>query len=442
MYLCRCREYLNYSPMLCYTQVKKHSGGHMTRISSGRRFCALIALVFFAFSVHAGLVTIEWSWRAADDEITVFRYRLNDQEWVHVDSSVTSYILEGVDEELAYMFEIQQSYDGENFSTSSTYEYPGIQEASEKASAEFDSSPEVIDSPPEMIGTAPEVIGTAPEVIDSPPEMITTAPEMIESAPLGIDSAPMVISEPVGEAAVISEPAVMEDEIVLIDEISPEAGVPETDLPETAEQPAEVVEAAAATPQVKPLTPMSGDELIEALDSNPAMAVELFIGTGGKGDNVFLSDLFDPDDVYTDLRTRILPSFTFEYVYPGIATFTPESYLSLRAGIGFTLYEEAASGNSVIAPDIRAGVSYTRRFSEKWSADAALGLSVMFADKDLSTGSQANLFYGPYVALIGRYDISEVFSIAAMAETRFLMSNLFTPYELTGIVRLGVTYRF
>ena len=435
MYLCRCREYLNYSPMLCYTQVKKHSGGHMTRISSGRRFCALIALVFFAFSVHAGLVTIEWSWRAADDEITVFRYRLNDQEWVHVDSSVTSYILEGVDEELAYMFEIQQSYDGENFSTSSTYEYPGIQEASEKASAEFDSSPEVIDSPPEMIGTAPEVI-------DSPPEMITTAPEMIESAPLGIDSAPMVISEPVGEAAVISEPAVMEDEIVLIDEISPEAGVPETDLPETAEQPAEVVEAAAATPQVKPLTPMSGDELIEALDSNPAMAVELFIGTGGKGDNVFLSDLFDPDDVYTDLRTRILPSFTFEYVYPGIATFTPESYLSLRAGIGFTLYEEAASGNSVIAPDIRAGVSYTRRFSEKWSADAALGLSVMFADKDLSTGSQANLFYGPYVALIGRYDISEVFSIAAMAETRFLMSNLFTPYELTGIVRLGVTYRF
>ena len=435
MYLCRCREYLNYSPMLCYTQVKKHSGGHMTRISSGRRFCALIALVFFAFSVHAGLVTIEWSWRAADDEITVFRYRLNDQEWVHVDSSVTSYILEGVDEELAYMFEIQQSYDGENFSTSSTYEYPGIQEASEKASAEFDSSPEVIDSPPEMIGTAPEVI-------DSPPEMITTAPEMIESAPLGMDSAPMVISEPVGEAAVISEPAVMEDEIVLIDEISPEAGVPETDLPETAEQPAEVVEAAAATPQVKPLTPMSGDELIEALDSNPAMAVELFIGTGGKGDNVFLSDLFDPDDVYTDLRTRILPSFTFEYVYPGIATFTPESYLSLRAGIGFTLYEEAASGNSVIAPDIRAGVSYTRRFSEKWSADAALGLSVMFADKDLSTGSQANLFYGPYVALIGRYDISEVFSIAAMAETRFLMSNLFTPYELTGIVRLGVTYRF
>ncbi|MBN2859910.1 MAG: hypothetical protein JXK93_06585 [Sphaerochaetaceae bacterium] len=406
----------------------------MTRISSGRRFCALIALVFFAFSVHAGLVTIEWSWRAADDEITVFRYRLNDQEWVRVDSSVTSYVLEGVDEELVYRFEIQQSYDGENFSTSSTYEYPGIQEASEKASAEFDSSPEVIDSPPEMIGTAPEVI-------DAPPEMITMAPEVIESPPEVIDSAPMMISDPVEESAVIGEPAVIEEELVFEEDVIPEDEVPQTELPE-AEDTTEVVETTAETPQVEQLTPMSEDELIEALDSNPSMAVELFIGTGGKGDNVFLSDLFDSDDVYTDLRTRILPSFTFEYVYPGIATFTPDSYLSLRAGIGFTLYEEGVSGDSVIAPDIRAGVSYTRRFSERWSADAALGLSVMFTDKDLSAGSQANLFYGPYVALIGRYDISEVFSIAAMAETRFLMSDLFTPYELTGIVRLGVTYRF
>ena len=429
MYLCRCREYLNYSPVLCYTQVKKHSGGHMTRISSGKRICALIALVFFAFSVHAGLVTIEWSWRAADDEITVFRYRLNDQEWVRVDSSVTSYVLEGVDEELVYRFEIQQSYDGENFSVPSAYEYPGIQEEPETASVEADTSLEVIDSPPEVIDAAPEVIASAPEVIESAPEVI--------------DSAPIVISEPVEEAAVISEPAVIEEALVFDEDVMFEAEEPETEpeLPE-AEETTEVVETAAETPQVKPLTPMSEDELIEALDSNPSMAVELFIGTGGKGDNVFLTDLFDPDDVYTDLRTRILPSFTFEYVYPGIVRFSPESYLSLRAGIGFTLYEEVVGGASVIAPDIRAGVSYTRRFSERWSADAALGLSVMFTDKDLSGGAQANLFYGPYVALIGRYDISEVFSIAAMAETRFLMSDLFTPYELTGIVRLGVTYRF
>ncbi len=433
MYLSRWREYLNYSYMLWYTQVKKQSGGHMTRISSGRRFCVLTALVFFAFSLHAGLVTIEWSWRAADDEVSVFRYRLNDQDWERVDSSVTSYILEGVDEELVHRFEIQQSYDGENFSTSSSYEYPGKKEAAQAV-----ASAEVIETPPEVIGASPEVISSAPVVIDTAPEVITSQPLIVDSPPEVMDSAPMVISEPVEEVAVISEPAVVEEELI------PVSDAGETVFPqaEVSAEPVAALEPVTEPAGVTPLSPPSEEELIEALDSNPAMAVELFIGTGGKGDNLFLTDFFDPDDVYTDLRTRILPSFTFEFVYPGIATFGPDAYLSMRAGIGFTLYEESVGGDSVIAPDVRAGVSYTRRFSDRWSADAALGLSVMFTDKDLSGGTQPKVFYGPYVGLIGRYDISEVFSFAAMAETRFLMSDLFTPYELSGIVRLGVTYRF
>ena len=61
----------------------------------------------------------------------------------------------------------------------------------------------------------------------------------------------------------------------------------------------------------------------------------------------------------------------------------------------------------------------------------------MFTSEDLSIGTNPNLFYGPYITIGGRYKINEIFSIVASAETRGLLSDVFTPYELTGIVRVG-----
>ncbi len=430
----------------------------MKRYSNLKRIFALTTLLFLAFSLQAGLVTIEWSWSPADEDITAFRYRLNSQEWVTVDASVTSYVLPRVDEELSFTFEIQQSYDGSSFSGSSSYAYPagGPAPAQEAAVAASSSpSPEVINEAPvesdDMITVmdeplimdeAPVIMDEAPVIMDEAPVIMDEAPVIMDAAPVIMDAAPVIMDAAPVESGdiitVIDEPVVMDEPIDSEIVMSEPAGTEELSSVESAD--AEAAPEEESVSEIAPLTPPTEAELIESLDSNPKMSIELFAGTGGKGDNVFLTSFFDPDGDYTPLRTMILPSFTFEFVYPGIVTYSPDSYLSFRGGLGFTLYQDTAK-DSIVAPDIRAGVSYTRRLNDLWSIDGVAGLSLMFTSKDLST-TEPNLFYGPYVSVIGRYDLSDVLSFAAMAETRFLMSGLFTPYELTGIVRLGVTYRF
>ncbi len=417
----------------------------MRRFFSLKRILVLTTLLFLAFSLQAGLVTIEWSWSAADDDITTFRYRLNNQGWVVVDSSVTSFVLEGVDENNAYTFEIQQSYDGKLFSGSSSYAYPAgtmVVDAGETVPAVTEGTETA------MIDTVPstEVIDAAPVsdviIMDEPIESAVIMDAPIESAIImdePIDSA-IIMDAPIDSALVMDEPIAAGDELVFADEFTVAEDTIDTTVAADATATADAIAQPTTAPSgVTPLTPPTEQELIEALDSNPQMAVELFLGAGGKGDNVFLQSVFDPDGAYTPLRTMILPSFTFDFVYPGIVTYSPDSYLSARAGFGFSLYEGA--GQKVVAPDVRAGVSYTRRFGDKWSVDGVLGLSFMFTGSG-STVTTPSATYGPYVAVIGRYDISDVLSVAAMAETRFLMSDLFTPYELTGIVRVGLTYRF
>ncbi len=384
----------------------------MKRFSRLKSVSVLVILLLLTSTLYASLVTLEWNWNAADENITHFRYRLNDQDWVVADASVTQFILEGVDETAAYQFEIQQTYDGEFYSESAYYPY---------------NIPITVDQ--SMAGTAVASVPSQDPVTEEPIVMSEPNSEttVISSAP-GTDMIVMSDSEPfVMEEAVPDDMMVMEGTPVVEAVILGDDEVP----------------AQSVTPEVTRLTPPDeNDRLIESLDSDPKMGIELFVGTGGKGDNVFLSSFFDPSGNFTPMRTMILPSFTFEFIYPEIVTYSPDDYLSARGGIGFNSYQEAASGQVRVAPDLRAGVSYTHRFNEKWSADALLGLSVMFFANDISADSTASIFYGPHIAVTGRYDINEFFSIAAQAETRFLMSNLFTPYELTGIVRVGVTYRF
>ncbi len=172
------------------------------------------------------------------------------------------------------------------------------------------------------------------------------------------------------------------------------------------------------------------------------MAIEFSVGTGGKGDNKFLQTKFNPDGKYKPVKTMILPSFTFDFVYGNIITLSEKDYFNLRAGVGFNTYRLGSDNSTFIGSDFHIGMNYNRRFSDKFTFTSGAGLSAMFTSTNLSVASDPNIFYGPYLSVGGRYRLNDIFSIIAHAETKLLFSNVFTPYELTGIVRVGFTYRF
>ncbi|NCB01477.1 MAG: hypothetical protein EOM67_04815 [Spirochaetia bacterium] len=350
-------------------------------------FTTLILLILMFSPVFASLITLDWQWESNDNEVTSFRYKLNDNEWVVVDPSVTQFTLTGVDGNASYRFEVQQSYDGVNFSESAAQSY------------------------------APEVTKEEEPSIIVPP---VVAKEEID------------IEEPV-----IEEEIVIEEEPPVVEEVAIQ------DIP-IEEEPILEEPVAEETPKkVAKLTPPSeNDTLIEALDSSPWMAVEFMIGAGGKGDNKFFESFFDATNEYQSLNTMILPSVSFDFIYGNLITLSPRDSFNLRAGFGFNLYKLSATSASVVGSDIHAGLDYNRILNEKWNFISGAGLSFMFTGVNISTSGAPSLFYGPYLTAGVNYKISDIFSLVAVAETKLLFSNVFTPYELTGIVRVGFTYRF
>ncbi|MDC7245798.1 MAG: hypothetical protein PQJ47_07800 [Sphaerochaetaceae bacterium] len=350
----------------------------------------LLILLGASFSLYASMVDIIWDWEPADSQITSFRYRLNDEPWVVVDPSVLSFTLLNVDDTQSYTFEIQQTYDGINYSESSMMTYEGVPVP-------------VVEEP--VIQTISEPVVMTEPLVMSEPVVVSEPVEIIEEEPLEL-----VEEEPVG--IVEEEPAAEE----MVEE-----------LPEGLQK----------------LTPPTEEEqLIEVFDTNPWMAVEVLLGTGGKADNLAFTSMFDPDDVFTNMRTMILPSISFDFIYGNLKTFDNNSSLNLHFGLGYNRYQKASDQSTVLGPDFHVGVEYEYPLSSTWSIGAVGGLSLMFTGEDISSDNTANIFYGPYVEILGRYNINDIFSVTLNAQTRFLFSDVFTPYELTGIVRAGFTYRF
>ena len=241
----------------------------------------LLFLIFTTTAMFASLVDIVWDWEPADEEITNFRYRLGDEPWLVVDSSVSEYTLSQVDDSQSYTFEIQQTYDGENYSESSIMSYEPKKVMVEEPMVI--EEPVTIDSP--VVDQQPIVIDQQPLVIDEEPVTLDTP--VIEQEPLVIDQQPLE-----GQGT---------DDFVATEEVTTEAGEPLIEAP---------------TSGIKKLEPPTeDDELIEAFDSNPWMGIEFFIGAGGKSDNLVFTSIYDPNGVYLPLRTMILPTLSFDFVY-------------------------------------------------------------------------------------------------------------------------------
>lgn len=167
------------------------------------------------------------------------------------------------------------------------------------------------------------------------------------------------------------------------------------------------------------------------LSEVPAMRIDLTIGAGGKADNLILESLFPPQPVA--YRTMILPVATLDLALPGMWQIDWNKAVGLRFGFGYQGYQETPSMTPAPFFDIHAGAQFELEFSHQFVAEAGAGLSFVLSPQFL---------YGLNMHAGLNYLLSNALSVIAQTEARLLFSGAFSPYELTGVVRLGAGYSF
>ena len=101
-------------------------------------FISILIFLFISSLLSAG--TISWKWRSNDSDVKFYRYRMDNSDWNTVESESFE-VRYDVDTSVPHSFEIQQSYDGENWSDSGYKEYiPFVEEAEAKKDHEYSKS--------------------------------------------------------------------------------------------------------------------------------------------------------------------------------------------------------------------------------------------------------------------------------------------------------------
>lgn len=344
-----------------------------------RGLLVCLVAVFLLVPLSAKEISITWEWEQADEQVTEFRYQLNDQDpdgWIIVDSSVTSYTIGPVQDSQEYTLYLQQSYDGSSWSESGLLVYD------------------------------PREFGINLET-ETPTELAEVPKESV----------------PVVTEAAVTEPTV-----------EPALPVEEPGLPV-------VTEIAFEQPVVEPV-PVAQPVSVPAAPEILLQRIELYAGAGGKADNFFPTGSFDPSGSFMNLRTRILPSITLDYVRSALMGFGETIDLGIRAGVGYSGYASATT--AIVGFDLHALALAELDPTGPLAFEAALGLAFMFTGSAIQSGASTDIgvFFGPVAQIGMSYRITDTWFAGVQAETRFLLANQFDPYELTGMVRLGAGYRF
>jgi hypothetical protein len=194
-----------------------------------RKFIAVLAaLVLLPTFLFAVPVVVTWEWLLEDPMVTTFRYQIDgeeDDQWIVVDSSVTSYTERGLDGTQAHTLYLQQSYDGVYFSDSALSVAEAMFPVEEPTSLVAEEP--VMEAEP-VVAAEEVVVAEAEPVVEPEPELIAeTEPVVAEAEPVVEEAIP--VDEEI-------EPVVPEAEPVTVAEAEPVVEVP-------VEQPAAVVEA-------------------------------------------------------------------------------------------------------------------------------------------------------------------------------------------------------
>ncbi len=208
----------------------------------------LALLVLVPASLFAVPVVITWEWLMEDPDVTAFRYQVDGEDpaaWTVVDSSVTSYTVEGIEGSVTHSLYLQQSYDGENWSVSAISLVEPL--AAEPAPEAVAEAPVVVAEKPAIEAAAAEttakpeaepVAKAVTEPVAEPVVEPVVEPEPVVPAVAG----PVV--EPVAES--VAEPAVEPVVTPVVEPKSVAAPVVAVSIPE------EPVPQAVAEPAVEP----------------------------------------------------------------------------------------------------------------------------------------------------------------------------------------------
>jgi hypothetical protein len=243
--------------------------------------------------------------------------------------------------------------------------------------------------------------------------------------------------------------------VVATEEVAEEPVVVATE--EVAEEPVVVAtEEVAEKPVVaQPAPVVSVPSLPEVLPMLNAQrkGVELSVGLGGRASNlgivqsVFGATFFDSANTYANLNTKILPAFAVDFVIDNLKPIGETMGIGLRAGAGYEAYAIGTTSISVI--NVHALAKFDWALSQKFAMEIGAGLAVVMPIADLTvaspytfSSSNPNIFYGLSGQLNFRYNFTDAVSLGLQIDARFLFSDAFKPYELTGLARIGVGYRF
>jgi len=340
-------------------------------------------------------IMITWEWEPADEQVSAFRYQVNGEnpdKWTVVDASVTEYQYGPVADDESYILYVQQSYDGEQWSSSASLAYDPVEFGTQNT-----------EEPTELAEEEKQVA-----------EPLSTTPSEAEVAEIIVqDSEEQAFDESYFDDFVVAEEDPWEAEW------------------DSTEEPWDAESFTAEEPALQ-------EEEIRELNRR----IDLYMGIGARFDNHLGTQFFDPNDEYTDVSTLILPSITIDYVNTGIRDFGSRSLLGYRIGLTYQGYQEDVSSSHLPSVDLHGLAVLEYPLSEQISLEVSAGLTFLFTSNAIHTHDYLGLFIGPVLQVQGKYHLTDTWSIGLQAESRLLFGGQFKPYEFSGMIRLGAGYQF
>lgn len=351
-----------------------------------KRSMLLVALVLFTASLFAAPVVVTWAWMLEDPNVTTFRYQVdgeNPDEWIVVDSSVTSYTVKGLDGSQEYTLYLQQSYDGENFS----------------GSAKAVSEP--IFPPEPAVAVA---VADAEPLVDEAVE-----PIQVEEATMVADAEP-VMKEEIVEPVADVEPAAMEMVVADAEPVTEEMVEPVVAEPMEAEAPMVAEEEAKADSRYKTTITLGGgfSHLYDAINTAPPT--------------------FNDNNITFKLGLQFKNMMTFNKTFGlgldvGLA-YTP--YLSTSRGWLNVVTDIFSNFSGVMADFTQAGtVSIAPMLNTqlgKVGVDLGVGGFFTYGPDFISTENKA-FMYGAFAKLGLAYQLNNWFSLGVDAKYNFVLDD-------------------
>ena len=394
-----------------------------------RSFILICIMLVSVAALFAQEVDITWNWTATQDGISAFRYQMDGElegAWTVVDASVTSYQTGPVDATVSHVLYVQQSFDGINWSTSGSTGFdPVIYAASLTEPVAAEVVAEVpAEIPAEVVAEVPaeipaEVVAEVPAEI--PAEVVAEVPAEIPAEVVA--EVPVEIPAEVVAEAPVAQPA------------------PVTATPTEVSIVSTPTITAAPAPEPIPL-PVVSENLNES-----RTGIELSGGLGGIASNLVFSSLFDVANTFPNLQTKVLPAVSVDFVADNLVQIGEKMGIGLRAGLGYQLY--APDANKINFADLHVLGKFDISLGKKLAMEIGVGVALVVPYADLNGNSilafnsaDINFFYGPVGQLNARYNLSNSLSLIMQIEGRLLFSGVLDLYELTGLGRVGLGYRF